>query len=60
MAYTPCINIKGVKTADGTLLIVAGISSLNIKPLEILHYVLLVTRLIVNLVSVQRTDKLQE
>ena len=48
VSFTPCINIKRVQTADGTILRVAGIGSINIKPLGTLHYVLHVPRLLVN------------
>ena len=60
VSYTPCINIKRVKTADGTLFIVARIGSINIKPLGILHYVLNVPKLFVNLVSIQRIAKFDQ
>ena len=60
VSYSPRISIKRVQTADGTLLRVAGIGSINIKPLGILHHVHHVPRLFVYLVSIQMLAKIDE
>ena len=52
--YTPCPTNKNVQTADGTLLVVSGIGTLNLDPIGKLEHVLHVPQLFMSLVSVQK------
>ena len=58
-SYTPCPNNKNVQTADGTLLVVSGIGTLNLDPIGKLEHVLHVPQLFVSLVSVQKLASVQ-
>ena len=58
-SYTPCPNNKNVQIADGTLLVVSGIGTLNLDPIGKLEHVLHVPQLFVSLVSVQKLGSIQ-
>ena len=59
-SYTPCPTNKNVQTADGTLLAVSGIGTLNLDPTGKLEHVLHVPQLFISLVSVQKLAKVQQ
>ena len=59
-SYKPMIPGKHVQTADGTILPVVGIGTMNIDPLGTIYNVLYVPKLFVSLVSVQRLAKIKE
>ena len=58
--YEPMITGKHVQIADGTLLPVVGIGTMNIDPLGTIYNVYYVPKLFVSLVSVQRLAKIKE
>ena len=58
-SYTTCPTNKNVQTADGTLLAVSGIGTLNLDPRGKLEHVLHVPQLFVSLVSVQKLASIQ-
>ena len=58
-SYTPCSTNKNVQTADGTLLAVSGIGTLNLDPIGKLEHVLHVPQLFISLVSVQKLASIQ-
>ena len=53
-SYTPCGTNKKVQTANGTLLTVAGIGTVNLAPIGKLESILHIPKLFINLVSVQK------
>ena len=53
-SYIPCPNTLRVHTVDGTLLIVAGIGTIDLHPIGKIEHVLHVPNLCISLVSVQR------
>ena len=55
---SPCEINKKVQTADGTLLTVAGIGTVNLAPIGKLERVLHVPKLFISLVSVQKITSL--
>ena len=59
-SYKQCTTVYNVQTVDGTLLEVAGIGSVYIDPISLVSTVLLVPKLFISLVSVQRIAKLEE
>ena len=58
-SYESVASGKSVQTADGTLLPVAGIGAINLKPIGHITYVLHVPKLFVSLVSVQKLASLK-
>ena len=58
-SYESVAPRKNVQTADGTLLPVAGIGAINLKPIGHITYVLHVPKLFVSLVSVQKLASLK-
>ena len=59
-SYEPIAPGKHVQTADGTLLPVAGLGTMEIPPIGLITHVLHVPKLFVNLISVQKLAKLTE
>ena len=59
-SYESSTTRQNVQTADGTLLEVAGISSIHVEPIGLLSRVLHVPKLFISLLSVQRIAKLGE
>ena len=59
-SYESTIPGRHVQTADGTLLPVVGIGTMNIVPLGKIYNVLYVPKLFVSLVLVQRLAKMKE
>ena len=60
VSYEPWCTNKNVQIADGTLLRVAGISSIQIAPIGLLTHVLHVPKLFASLLSVQKIAKMDE
>ena len=60
MSYDKIAPGRHVQTADGSLLKVMGIGTINVKPIGNIINVLHVPKLFVNLISVQRLAKMQE
>ena len=60
VSYREIASGKHVQTADGTLLSVVGIGTLEMQPIGILPNVLHIPKLCVSLVSVQRLAKMRE
>ena len=58
ISYIPCPSTLKVQTADGTLLTVAGIGTVNLHPIGNIEHVLYVPNLCISLVSVQRIASL--
>ena len=58
VSYETIAPGKHVQTADGTLLSVKGIGTINLQPMGLITHVLHVPKLFVSLVSVQRLAKL--
>ena len=58
ISYRPCPNTLKFQTADGTLLTVAGIGTVNLHPIGTVEHVLYVPNLCISLVSVQRIASL--
>ena len=57
-SYIPCSNTLKVQTTQSTLLIVAGIGTINLPLIGKLEHVLHVPKLCISLVSVQRIGSL--
>ena len=58
ITYSPCASNRKVKTADGSMLTVAGIGRIKIDIVRILEDVLHIPKLCINLISVQKLAKL--
>ena len=60
MSYETIAPVKHVQTANGTLLSVMGIVTINLQPMRLITHVLHVRKLFVSLVYVQRLAKLTD